>query len=511
MTKAKLLCLVLVLLMLFPLTVGAEEEPYAIWETPEGFEMISYSRSWDEEDLQKLYAELKKNIHGDEIYYLTAIKLIGSPHEAAQGQYFFKDSVEHSISASFSPLLPEVFQVIVMGGEIVLYNADSRNSVEDMARTLAHEYGHHFTFFHFLARQPTWDYTSVRGVDDHPRVGLWETEEKAYITNWRWDIREIAAEDYVQLMGSSTFKETRDILDITGMLDLYIDKGNLTYSAIWAQHLYPPRSGNTYPQANFFIPLATEVPGLKEYYMSFVQPDYTYSPPDIPRPILSYTRQQADRYVFTWQPVTDDPDVVYTLLSYNEEINAMAAVKTVRGNENLRAVVGTARRDGKSWSDKLIGNDQHFRLIVTMPCGHMLSSPTITIRSTLGDQYAPPGEHPGADENNTAPQIKLETWEQPDHITFQVQWLDMEVETTPSLYPLAIAVTDSPEQPELWQWQWAEEINSTVTVEQPGTWYVHCFANVVGEPLFKTFGPYEIAEEPSPLQHFLDWLNSLFN
>ncbi len=511
MAKAKLLCLMLALLF-FPFTAGAEEEPHAVWETPEGFKMISYSREWDEEDLQDLYAELKKNIHGDEIYYLTAITLYGDLHGSARGQYFFQESIEHAVSASFSPLLPDVFTVSVMGGEIALHNTDSRNRVEDLARTLSHEYGHHFTFFHFLARQPTWDYASVRGVDEHPRVGLWETEEEVYMANWRWDIREIAAEDYVQLMGSPTFKEPRDVLDITGMLDLHIEDGNLTYADIWHQHLYPPWSGNTYPQANFFLPLATEVSGLKEYFMSFVQPGYTYQPPDIPRPALSYTIERVrgrDRYVFSWQPVTDDPDVLYTLLSYNEQINAMATVKTVRGNEGLQAIVGTAHQNDTTWSDNLIRDNQHFKLVVTMPCGHMASSPIVTLRPSLADKYAPPGDHP--DSNSPPPLIKLETWEQPDHITFQVQWLDMEVETTPSLYPLAMAVTNSPEQPELWQWQSADDINSTITIDQPGTWYVHCFANVVGEPMFETFGPYEIAEESSPLQHFLNWVRQLFD
>lgn len=476
----------------------AAQTPYATWEAPEGIDLISYSAAWKEEALEQLYLELKNNIHGEEIYYLNSITIEAAANAEANGRYIYNSNKQLVVTTSFAPFLPADFPVLVPSGEIVLYSGDTKARIDQLARTLAHEYGHHFTYYHFLTCQSPWEYARIRQIADHPRVGLWLEDPEHYMDNWMWEIREIAAEDYVQLLGSPTVKGIVEAKDIDGMLKYYLDNPALSYSRIWQQNMHPPRAGNTYPHANFFLPLPAEVPGLKEYFMHFVDPEFTYTPPDIPRPTLAYTRRSlegADQYTFTWQPVTDDSGVVYTLMSYNEERNTLVAVKTVRGNDDLQAVVGIASRHGYTWNDGLIRENQHFRLYVTLPCGHMVSSDPVTILPRKQEENPWPGHRPQDGEDEAPPpKVQIQVVEQPGQLTFTLNLeQDFGLDYYETQHPLAIALTNSPEPPDLWQWQEANRTTNTLSASQPGTWYVHFFASVDrNQPLLETFGPYEI-------------------
>ena len=150
---------------------------------------------------------------------------------------------------------------------------------------------------------------------------------------------EIAAEDYVQLMGSPTTRQIVDFVDVQQVLNGAEQSGSILTAR------------NAFPQENMMLPLANDVPGLKDYFYSFID-----TPPRTPieekqeitlqirKNPVQYELTDGQRtfvhYVITW----DAPyqSAVYTLICFDPENYSGwgTAIKTVHPGQSTSAVIG---------------------------------------------------------------------------------------------------------------------------------------------------------------------------
>ncbi|WP_461200847.1 S-layer homology domain-containing protein [Anoxybacillus sp. TBDG-1] len=164
----------------------------ASYKGESGVTFESYSPYWTKTKLVLLEQELLKNKHGAELALLGSVKIFPDYPAGANilGQYF----AQYQISPK-PALLPNRY--------IHLYGGNEWTTVEQMAMTLAHEYGHHFTFYYLLNKEQRlpneWlqsRYAAARELFRYPSVHA--DGSGAY----EWYMPEILAEDYVQLFGS---------------------------------------------------------------------------------------------------------------------------------------------------------------------------------------------------------------------------------------------------------------------------------------------------------------------
>lgn len=160
-----------------------------------GVTIESYSTKWrTAAQFKALEAELLANKHGRELSLLGKI-IIFPDYPAGEnvlGQYF----AEYQKAGDTLSLLPNRV--------IHLYGGNDFTTVEQMATTLAHEYGHHFTYYYLLNKEQLppneWlrsAYAQARDLSRYPSVHV--DGSGAY----EWSLPEILAEDYVQLFGSN--------------------------------------------------------------------------------------------------------------------------------------------------------------------------------------------------------------------------------------------------------------------------------------------------------------------
>ncbi|WP_077618068.1 hypothetical protein [Bacillus sinesaloumensis] len=173
------ICSLPILLSLDPITYNSSYK--AMYESPEGIRFLSYSESWNEPQLENLYQELIKNKHGEEIYLLQEVRVMGG-----------SSPTNERITGIYHPLI----------SSITLYNGDQHNDVSEYRNTLSHEYGHHFAYTYFPSHHfPFSKWAKLRGLDDVPVH--WNSFLNYSLTVHEWQPQEIFAEDYVLLYGAS--------------------------------------------------------------------------------------------------------------------------------------------------------------------------------------------------------------------------------------------------------------------------------------------------------------------
>ncbi|MDD5018500.1 MAG: hypothetical protein PHO15_10435, partial [Eubacteriales bacterium] len=353
-----------------------------IYETPLGFTIVSFSDAWMGDKLVEIYNELLNNGHGDEIYYISEVIVYGGSSDDNDADTFIAGTQSYDeeifeiyldIPAVFSPTL--AYEMTPMLSTIKLFNMDDFETVSEAARTIAHEYGHHYTMHYFLqdddaARES--EYYNIRGISglDHE---VFYNEWELYNENHEWDIYEIAAEDYVQLMGSPNTKQTNEFKDIYQALktdDDYFDNIEITDTMI-----------NVYPQENIYIPLADEVAGLRDYYYSFIGMTNDLGSLETADFNIEMEKKSSNGYRYyniSWTKTSTDPDAFYTLVCYDTYGSLIWPIKTVCGNEDPLAVVGTASyRSGGWiywWSDGITNEDRIFKVYLILPDGRMQAS-----------------------------------------------------------------------------------------------------------------------------------------
>ena len=324
--------------------------------SPEGIEFVSKSEEWDEGDLELLYAELLCNKHGEELDHLSNVTVYPQKDEKAAATH---QNSTQLCSVPFShTLLPEGFEVEYFrtGGVISLYNGDGITTVAGMADSLSHEYGHHFTRYYMLRGEGEelydTEYAGLRGLTPENSYVDMNVDGDFYYSNHYKFLLEIAAEDYVALMGSPASREIVEYKDI--MESLYETDGYSWHSS---------RSGAV--QENLTIPMACEVEGLADYFYSFIgeeAPGY-----DIKKEMnirinkLSHSYNLVDGYrTFVYYEVEFDKvygeDATYVLTVYDPAgyDGSVQPIRTVTSGERPLCRVGNAVRNMGS---RVIYND----------------------------------------------------------------------------------------------------------------------------------------------------------
>ncbi|MCL4441055.1 MAG: copper amine oxidase N-terminal domain-containing protein, partial [Firmicutes bacterium] len=330
--------LLLALFISRPAVAAGEVAEYV---APDGFRVISYSPAWsDTNQLKGVYDELRRNAHGEEFKLLNKINIypgLDPVGQGAAGRWYGVWKMEDG-----KPRLA--------GNRYIdIYNGEEYTTINSIARTLAHEYGHHFTYYYYYIKEnklwENWRSTGLaeaRQLKNNPKVGAATRDHK-------WLIQEIAAEDYVQFFGSASIKKSVDFSDISERLAQ--NKPDVSFTT----DMY-----NYHPQENFEIPLASNLPGLKNYWLKVSGLKVkTSNPPSQIRLKLKEVNQlpgvKTPQYVFSWDRSIDDNtrDLEYTLVRFEAaDSAAFYPVKTVAANEPLEAVTGSASNSNMYiWED----------------------------------------------------------------------------------------------------------------------------------------------------------------
>ncbi|MDX8361144.1 S-layer homology domain-containing protein [Cytobacillus sp. IB215316] len=182
-----------------------------------GVTIESYSSKWKtEEQLIEVEQELLRNKHGEELELLGKVVLLPDypAGDETLGQYF----ALYELRGTKWSLLPD--------RKIYLYGVDDFATVPEIAQTLSHEYGHHFTFYHLIEGEnlepDEWmksNYAEVRSLS---------TNHKAHSDgsgDYVWGLAEILAEDYVQLFGTEL--AIMDHAQLNGIIQTPFDNVNI--------------------------------------------------------------------------------------------------------------------------------------------------------------------------------------------------------------------------------------------------------------------------------------------
>ena len=366
-----------------PVSVQTEQEQDPdgyIYQTPLGFPIVSYSDKWAGDKLKDIYNELLNNIHGDEIMYLSKIVVYPGESEIDSGGSVagthtvqLKDS---SVFFNLPALFPSSLHYSIRStlSMIELYNMDDYDTVEQAARTIAHEYGHHYTMHYFMSNDTEAKesgYYSLRNISAYGHEVFFDDQE-TYYQNHEWSIYEIAAEDYVQMMGSPNAKVARKYKDI---YDVLLSGDDSYYPQV------DETTVNVFPQENVYIPLADEMTGLRAYFYSFIGKEDTDEPLQQIDFGLKMTKRSNNGYTYydiTFNKTSTDEDALYTLMCYDSDGNPFIPVKTIYGDEEPVAKVGTVSRlKGTvltTCTNEITNEDRYFKIYLLLPDGRMQSS-----------------------------------------------------------------------------------------------------------------------------------------
>ena len=361
-----------------------------LFETPEGFTMVSHSAAWDEYMLIQLYHELLLNTHGDEINFLHEV--IVYPHEEEEGVALATYALGTTTVNFFIqfPALSEDFTVPFSQdiGTINLYDGDTNTTIASMANSLSHEYGHLFTFYYMFNVGGNEDESTGNGsLGDTMYARLREAARfnlimslspgEDYLQERFRYLIEIAAEDYVQLMGSPTTRQVVDFVDVRQIIN-----GAERPSSIRGAR-------NAFPQENLMIPLANNVPGLKEYFFSFIDAGPRVPVEEKQEVSLQIRRNNIGfqlttgyrtfiHYEITWNTPYDN--AIYTLVCYDPDNYAGwgMPIKTVRPGQNASAIIGeyVVERGNQveSLDDGLASGTKVFFVVAMLPDGTFFMS-----------------------------------------------------------------------------------------------------------------------------------------
>ncbi|MHB9094480.1 MAG: copper amine oxidase N-terminal domain-containing protein [Eubacteriales bacterium] len=366
--RALLACFFGVLLLaLFISRPAVAAGEVAVYVAPDGFRVISYSPAWsDHNQLKGVYDELRRNAHGEEFKLLNKINIYPGPDpvgQGAAGRWYGVWKMEAG-----KPRL-------VSNRYIDIYNGEEYSTIDGIARTLAHEYGHHFTYYYYYKNEnklwENWKSTGLaeaRGLKYNSKVG-------ASGWNHKWLIQEIAAEDYVQLFGSASAKKSVNFGDIAERL-----VQNRT-DVVFTTDMY-----NYQPQENIEIPLASNLPGLRKYWSKITGLKIASPPSQISLRLKEVNQLQGvktPQYIFSWDKSTDDNtrDLEYTLVRFETDNGKSVSypLKTVDGNEPLEAIIGSAVNSNTfMWEDVPTGT-AYFVVYVKDGDGLVTSSQVLAV------------------------------------------------------------------------------------------------------------------------------------
>jgi len=230
-------------------------------------------------------------------------------------------------------------------GSIVLYGGDTKTAIDSIAGSLSHEYGHLYTFYYMFGtgidENDSLEDTEYARLRDARNLNLITSAGPGdtYMQERHRYLFEIAAEDYVQLMGSPTTRQVVDFVDVQQVLG----GAEQPASMLGAR--------NAFPQENMMIPLAGDVPGLAEYFYSYIgvapripveeKKEITLQ---IQRSSIQHNLVGGARtfvyYTITWNAPYQN--AIYTLICYDPTDYAGwgIPIKTVHPGQNTSAIIG---------------------------------------------------------------------------------------------------------------------------------------------------------------------------
>lgn len=367
---------ILIIHLCFLRPVQAQEILYDTYEGKLGIEIRSYSPNWKGEKLKQVYKELLNNAHGKEIKYLSIINLYPDNPYGGEEEGLYHGAYQENSFLNHSDYTMKKNRIID------LFNMKEKNEVKDIARTLSHEYGHHFTLYYLIQEEGKifgqWQdtyYAKIRDLTKDKRV------RKDYNNGHQWNITEIAAEDYVQLFGSPNAKISKYYDDIIDRAE----KQTLDEVLKWNNHIF-----NVYPQENMNIPLANDVPNLRQYWeeMSTLKANGGNQPPISTTAGLTQVRDigyNKKQYILQWTESIDQDSskLLYTVAAFDESQQQVVPIKTVKKGEKLRAVLGSAKIIRKNeiifYSDTFIDSTKSIFIFIMDEQGNIVSSNPLNI------------------------------------------------------------------------------------------------------------------------------------
>jgi len=367
-------------------TYHPRDDALYVYEAPEGFTLISHSPAWDDEMLIQLRHELMQNEHGDEINFLYEV-IVYPEVEGEDGRaaaIYTLGTKSLSIFFQF-PAFPDDFTIDFPQdiGSITLYNGEANTTIESMASSLSHEYGHLYTHYYmFDVRDNETDtvaesmYARLREATRFDLLSRVSRDELYWQQRHRYLI-EVAAEDYVQLMGSPTTRQVVDFVDVRQVLN------GAQQPAAFAG------ARNAFPQENMTLPLAGDVPGLNEYFFSHINTGPREPVEERQNITLQIRRNPVQHnlvsglrtfvhYEISWNAPYQN--AIYTLICYdpNDYSGWGIPIKTVRSGQTASAIIGedvTLRGDQVvSMNDGLAEGTKVFVVTALLPDGTFYSS-----------------------------------------------------------------------------------------------------------------------------------------
>lgn len=342
--------------------------PLVIYKAPEGFTITSYSKNWGTvSQLKEIRQELLSNFYSKEIKYLKNI-------------YIYPDSPDGVLGYTHYDLGRDKKGNYIYEGNtyIEIFDANSYTDIRDFSRVLAHEYGHHFTTYYlvngenkFFDQWRNTGYAKVRGITDNKKI---KYQDETTFSQRKWDIMEIAAEDYVQLFGSPNAKRNEVYRDIQQRIQLGINN-NFNYIP----------SFNMEPQENLEIPLAADVKGLEQYWLNLAGKVSTHDETLPLKPkIRLVSRKEISKgcyqYRLEWNKIPGNTNYRYTLVGYpDEKYSFPIPVKTISQGEDAYAILGSGLKfDYSTGKEKIIIDEFKgryvFRLFIQSPSNKIYSS-----------------------------------------------------------------------------------------------------------------------------------------
>jgi len=356
---------------------------------------ISYSKEWDAIKLEQLYNELISNTYGDEFDYLTYVALYaedGSGYISKNPPYVKE---EYEVPISLYMFLPKNLKYMYKSdyNSLALKRCDEITTVQEMACYLSYEYGHHFALHHLDINGDKDDinteYYDLRLKSHIDDVVLDVDSYQEYLDNYIWYSWEMAASDYVYLMGSNATKQVFEFYDTKDRMLKYAENKGRNLDNYW---YYFKMGKNVLPIDNHMIPMPHQVGGLKELFYSYVDkdaPEYTETDNigDLNLKVTPSKKNPKNQFRVTWDKPYTDEDVVYTLILYNMKDEIVAVHKTVNGNEEALARFGIYQLTYgryiytyKGWID--LTKEYKLRVTITFPDSTVVVSDSIEVQFT---------------------------------------------------------------------------------------------------------------------------------
>lgn len=357
-----------------------QSEALYSYQATDTLTFLSHSEQWDEGKLKDLHEELLKNEHGEEMS--TLHEVVVWPHEEEHAlATHSSDVITQRLAINFGAL-PKDFHLNFARNVslIALYGGDKETTIEDMAWPLSHEYGHLYTFHYMFSGNntdlATTEYGQLRksvenGLNTSPAPG------DDYFENHAKYLFEVAAEDYVQLMGSPTTRRVVAFKDV----QQHLNSGEEPSQKIRFS------GNNANPQGNLELPLASEVDGLSAYFYQFIGTKARL--PLTPRSEIQLSIDSDSQgynlvdgyrnfvhYNLSWN--TPYSDTIYTLVCYDANAYQVRPIKTVHIGETASAIIGTIASSSGNYvryfSDEIDSGTKVFLVIAQLPDGTYYSS-----------------------------------------------------------------------------------------------------------------------------------------